>query len=200
MSNLEVNTGDQFIFALDISGSMSQTDTQAGISRLAYCLETFKTFGREAAKFDPDGLSLYLFGASVQAFPDLKPEDFDAKLNGVDKKFESATQTHAVIKAAYDEHKKKGSQQTFLLIFTDGAPTDPDATQSVITNIANELADPLAFRIAFITVGQRDAALNEYLTKLDDGLTAAGAKHDIVDVKEIDEVDFMAAINGALTD
>ena len=85
MSNLEVNKGDQFIVALDISGSMQATDTKAGLSRIVYALETFKTFAAEAAKYDPDGVSLYLFGATLQAFPDLKPEDLNTKLAGVDK-------------------------------------------------------------------------------------------------------------------
>lgn len=199
-SLLEVNKGDEFITAIDISASMQATDTKDGSTRLNYTIETFKTFANEAAKFDENGVSLYAFGATVYAYPDLKPEDFSAKLAEVAGKREGATQTHMVIKAAYAEHKQKASKQTFLLIFTDGEPTDAAATQQVIVNIANEVADPAEFRIAFITVGNRSPELDAYLTKLDDGLTAAGAKHDIVDVKKIDEVDFIGAVNGALTD
>lgn len=198
MSNLEVNKGDQFIAALDISGSMNASDTPGGLSRLKYSLETFKTFASEAAKFDPDGVSLYLFGATLKAFPDLKPDEFSSKL--ADIKTEGATMTHLAIRAAFDEHIQKKSQQTFLLIFTDGEPSDPDATKQAIIDITKAVKDPLEFRIAFITVGERSPDLEAYLTHLDDTLTSDGAAHDIVDVKRIDEVDFMAAINGALTD
>lgn len=200
MSNLEVNKGDEFIFGLDISASMQATDTDGGQTRIATSLETFKTFATEASKYDPDGISLYLFGAKVHAYPNVTPAQFAEKLNGVASLREGFTMTHLVIKAAWDEHKAKGSKQTFLLLFTDGEPSDRAAVEKSIIDITNAVADPLEFRIAFITVGERDPSLNDYLTQLDDGLKSAGAKHDIVDVKDIREVDFNAAVDGALND
>lgn len=46
-------------------------------------------------------------------------------------------------------------------------------------------------------MGQIDSGLRSFLTELDDDLKA---KHDIVDVKALEEVDFMAAFSGALHD
>lgn len=198
MSNLELNKGDQFIIGLDISGSMGNTDCPGGLSRFKYTLETLKTFVAEAAKWDPDGVSFYPFGVQCHAFPDLKPDEIDAKIAGL--KLEGATMTHLAIDRAFAEHKSKGNKQTFFLLFTDGEPSDPEAVKRSIIKITNEVADPLEFRIAFITVGQRSTDLDAYLTHLDDTLTSDGAKHDIVDVKRMDEVDFMAAVNGALVD
>jgi hypothetical protein len=198
-NNLELNKGDQFIIGLDISGSMGATDTPSGQTRFVYTLETLKTFVREAAKWDPDGVSFYLFGATLYAYPDLQPDAIDAKI-GVSTKLESATMTHLAITAGYKEHKDKHSEQTFMLIFTDGEPSDPDAVKKAIIDITNDVKDEKEFRIAFLTVGKRSDSLNAYLTALDDTLTSAGAKYDIVDVKAIEEVDFMAAVNGALND
>lgn len=199
MSNLEVNKGDEFIIGLDISGSMGTTDCPGGMTRIAYTLETLRTFSVEAAKYDPDGVSFYLFGASLQVFKDVTSDVISSKLTNI--QLEPATQTHLAISGAYDEHKTKGSQQTFLLLFTDGAPSDAQAVKDAIVKITNDVKDPLEFRIAFITVGERPADLDAFLTDLDDNLVAKdGAKHDIVDVKKIGEVDFMAAIAGALTD
>lgn len=195
-NNLELNKGDQFIIGLDISGSMGATDCPGGLSRIAYTLETLKVFVREAAKWDPDGVSFYPFGATCHSFPDMQPDDIDAKLVGI--KLESATMTHLAISAAYAEHKRKGSQQTFLMIFTDGDPSDPGAVKQAIIDITNAVADEKEFRIAFLTVGVRTTTLDTYLTALDDDLT--GAKYDIVDVKRIEDVDFMAAVDGALND
>ncbi len=197
-SRLEINKGDQFIVALDISGSMNTQDCKGGTSRLAYTLETVKTFCAEAAKFDPDGVSIYLFGASCHAFPDMKPEDIDAKLSGI--KTESMTRTDLAINAAYAEHKSKGSKQTFLLCFTDGEPADQEAVEKAIIAITKDVKDPLEFRIGLLTVGERSPSLRKWLVDLDDNLTSKGAAHDIVDVKTMDEVDFIAAVNGALTD
>ncbi len=198
MSNLEINKGDQFIVAADISGSMNTADCKGGLTRLAYMMETLGVFIGEAQKYDPDGVSIYLFGATVHQHRDQTAEAIPALLANL--KTESATQTHLAINAAYAEHVEKGSQQTFLLVFTDGSPSDPEAVKQSIIDITNKVKDPLEFRIAFITVGEPDANLRQYLTDLDDNLKGAGAAHDIVDVKGIDEVDFMAAINGALTD
>lgn len=197
-NNLELNKGDQFIIGLDISGSMGATDCPGGLSRIAYSLETLKTFVREAAKWDPDGVSFYPFGVTVHAFPDLQPAEIDTKLVGI--KLEGATMTHLAVNRAYAEHKAKKNEQTFLLIFTDGEPSDPDALRNEIIGITNDVKDEKEFRIAFITVGQRSASLDAYLTALDDDLTKAGAKYDIVDVKRLEEVDFMAAVDGALND
>lgn len=196
VQNLELHKGDQFIIGLDISGSMGATDCPGGMSRISYTLETLKTFVAEAAKWDPDGVSFYPFGATCHAYPDMLPADIDAKIKGI--KLESATMTHLAIREAYAEHVRKNNGQTFLMIFTDGEPSDPESVKSEIIRITNAVKDEKEFRIAFLTVGQRSPEIDRYLTMLDDDLK--GAKYDIVDVKRIEDVDFMAAVNGALTD
>ncbi len=195
-NNLELNKGDQFIIALDISGSMGATDCPGGMSRFAYTLETLKTFVREAAKWDPDGVSFYPFGVRCHAFPDMQPDDIDAKIGTLS--LEGATMTHLAISAAYAEHKSKSNEQTFLMIFTDGEPSDPPAVQKAIVDITQDVKDEKEFRIAFLTVGNRSPGLQTWLTELDDALP--GAKYDIVDVKKLEEVDFMAAVDGAIND
>lgn len=194
--NLELHKGDQFIIGLDISGSMGATDCPGGMSRINYTLETLKTFVAEAAKWDPDGVSFYPFGVTCHAYPDMLPADIESKLKNL--KLEGATMTHLAIREAYREHQTKKNEQTFLMIFTDGDPTDPEAVKAEIIRITNDVKDEKEFRIAFLTVGVRTAALDQYLTALDDDLK--GAKYDIVDVKRIEDVDFMAAVSGALTD
>lgn len=194
--NLELNKGDQFIIGLDISGSMRTSDCPGGLSRFAYVMETVKYFVGEAAKWDPDGVSFYPFGAKVHAFRDLQPSDIDTKIAGLS--MEGATMTHLAIESAFKEHVEKSNQQTFLMLFTDGEPSDPDAVKRAIVDITNKVKDPSEFRIAFLTVGNRTPELDKFLTALDDDLK--GAKHDIVDVKRVEEVDFVSAVDGALND
>lgn len=197
--NLEINKGDQFVVALDISASMQATDCTGGMSRTAYVNETTRTFITEASKYDPDGVSVYLFGAKLQEFRDATPDKIDGILKSY--RHEGATMTHLAIDAAYAEHKSKKSEQTFLLLFTDGEPADQRAVVDSIVRITKDIANEKEFRIAFLTVGQRSSGLEAFLSDLDDNLTTKyGAKFDIVDVKKADEVDFMAAIDGALND
>jgi Mg-chelatase subunit ChlD len=48
-NNLELNQGDDFIIAIDVSGSMANTDCPGGLSRFQFALEKTKLFAHEAA-------------------------------------------------------------------------------------------------------------------------------------------------------
>lgn len=197
-NNLELNKGDQFIIALDVSGSMGTTDTPSGLTRYKHVLEQLSVFMAEAGKWDPDGVSFYTFGERVTAYPNLAAGEYVNKLPKGPT--EGTTCTDMVIKAAYAEHKKAGSEQTFFMIFTDGEPADHQAVKRAIIDITKDVKDEKEFRIAFLTVGVRSSTLEAFLTNLDDTLTSDGAKYDIVDVKRLEDVDFMAAVSGALND
>lgn len=198
-NNLELNKGDDFIIALDVSASMQTTDCPGGISRIAYAIEQFKTFALEAAKWDTDGVSLYAFGHKVTAFPDISADKVEATANRLATlTLEPMTNTHLVVEAAWKEHLQHKNEQTVLFIFTDGEPSDKDRLLNTIAAISEQVKDEREFNIAFITVGERSAGLQAFLDTLDDGIP--GAKHDIVDVKKLEEVDFYAAFAGALND
>lgn len=199
IQNLELNAGDDFIIGLDISASMQATDCPGGLSRIAYAQEQFRTFVNEASKYDTDGVSIYAFGVNVHPFPDVAADKLDAtidRLRGLP--LEGATRTDLVIAAAFKEHKERNNEQTVLMLFTDGEPSDPNAVFATIADITKQLADEHEFAISFITVGNRTPSLEQFLSKLDDAIP--GAAHDIVDVKRLEEVDFMAAFTGALHD
>jgi len=197
-NNLELNKGDQFIIGLDVSGSMQTKDTTSGLSRYDHVLEQLDVFMNEADKWDPDGVSFYTFREKVTAFPNLKAGAYKSKLPKAP--IEGTTLTEQAIKAAYAEHKAAKSEQTFFMLFTDGVPANPDAVKQAIIEITKDVKDEKEFRITFLTVGVRDTKLEAYLTNLDDTLTNDGAKYDIVDVKRIEDVDFMAAVSGAIHD
>lgn len=194
-NNFELNKGDQFIVGLDISGSIQAGDCPGNSTRFGYVMETMKVFIAEAAKWDPDGVSFYAFNNALQAFPDMASvADIEAKIATL--KPGGGTGTHLAIKAAYAEHKAKKSEQTFLLLFTDGEPTDPAAVQKAIVDITQDVRDEKEFRIAILTVGQRSPALNAWLTDLDDNLP--GAKYDIVKVDRLEDVNFDQAVANAI--
>jgi hypothetical protein len=69
--------------------------------------------------------------------------------------------------------------------------------KNVIIDITNKVKDEREFNIAFLQVGN-DASVAAFLKELDDDLK--GAKYDIVDVKRLEEVDFMTAVVGAMND
>lgn len=193
--NLELHKGDQFIVGLDISGSMQSADCPGGATRFQYVLETMKTFIKEAAKWDPDGISFYAFNNSVQAHPDVATVE---EINDMIKKIKvgGGTNTHLALTAAFKEHTDKKNEQTFFMIFTDGEPSDPDAVKKAIVDITNQVKDEKEFRILILTVGERSKELDTWLENLDDHLDEA--KYDIVDIEKMEDVDFEQAVANAI--
>lgn len=192
---LELNQGDDFIFLLDVSGSMSSTDTPTGQTRYEFAKEKALAFCREAAKIDTDGISIFRFGHQITKFSDITPDKIESAFVGGPN--EMSTDTAGAIKAAYAEHVERKNEQTFCLIVTDGAPNDKEAVKKVIIDITHAVKDEREFNIAFLQVGN-DQSVAAFLSALDDDLK--GAKYDIVDVKRLEDVDFMAAVAGAMND
>lgn len=191
----ELNRGDQFIVAIDVSGSMQMRDCPGNATRFNYVLETMRVFIREAAKWDPDGVSFYVFNNQLQTYPDVATvEEIDQKISTL--RPGGGTNTHLAIRAAYEEHKKKNSEQTFLLLFTDGEPSEPDLVKREIVNITQNIKDEKEFRIALLTVGQQSPELAKWLDDLDNHLDAA--KYDIVRVDRLEDVDFETAVANAI--
>lgn len=195
MSNFEINKGDDLIIGLDISGSMRSRDVPEG-TRYDYAVKRAEEFAYELSKYDTDGVSVHLFGEKVHVFPDLKPDELGSKLQW--SKFEMQTNTHLVVRSAWAEHKERGNEQTFLLIFTDGEPSDQQALISEISKITGEMKDEREFNIGILTVGTRTPELEAALVALDDALP--GGKYDIVDVKDAYEVTATEAVAGSLED
>lgn len=198
-NNLELNFGDQIIVGLDISSSMSASDCPLGIggvTRIAYVTEMLPAFLAEAVKYDPDGISIHLFGARVHSYPDTTQDKIADLIKNIE--LEPSTETALVVRAMYAEHKSKGSEQTFCFLFTDGNPNNREAVENEIIKITKELKDPLEFRICFILVGNTPADLNAWLHALDDELTKKGAVADIVSVGRLETTDFIQAVTSAL--
>lgn len=197
MSQLELNKGDNFIFAVDVSASMGAKDCPGGLSRIEFLKEKVILFANEASKWDEDGIDVLTFGHSITPLLNVSAQVAADKIGAL-KATEGSTDTAGVIAAAFKRHKETQSKQTVLFLATDGEPSDREAVKSTIVSIANGLADEHEFAISFLTVGNIDPTLQAFLTSLDDDLK--GAKHDIVDVKKLEDVDFMAAFAGALHD
>lgn len=196
-NNLELNKGDNFIFAIDVSGSMGHNDCPGGLTRINYLKEKVVLFATEASKWDTDGIDVLTFGHEVTPFLGVTAEKAIEVIGKLGAN-EGSTDTAGVINAAYKLHKDGGKEQTLLFVATDGQPNDREAVKQAIINITNDVKDEREFNISFLTVGNIDAGLRSFLTSLDDDLKAA--KYDIVDVKVLEEVDFMTAFSGALND
>lgn len=196
MSNLELNQGDNFIFGIDVSGSMQTGDCPGDLSRIAYLKEKVIAFAKEAGKYDANGIDVLTFGHQVNLFPGVSSERADSIISKLQAN-EGATHTHLLIDTAYRLHRDGGYDQTVLFIATDGQPSNASLVKEVILDISKKLKDPHEFAISILTVGYIDSGLQSFLDSLDD---LKSAPHDIVDVKRLEDVDFTQAFVGALHD
>jgi len=199
-NNLELNKGDQFIFAIDVSASMGSTDTPSGQSRIDFAKEQTKTFISEASKYDEDGVDVLTFGHQVLHLGALSAEKANEVVTGL-KANEGRTDTAGVLAKAFElaNAKRQAGETNNIVVFviTDGEPNDREAVKQVIRKQAETQANGEDLGIVFLTVGVIDAGLQSFLTELDDTLNA---KFDIVDVKALHEVDFVEAFLGAVHD
>lgn len=194
--NLELNKGDNFIFGVDVSGSMQSPDCPMGMTRIEFLKEKVIQFAQEASKYDEDGIDVLTFGQKVTQYNGVTAEKAKELISRFQAS-EAATDTAGLIRTAYNLHKNGKYEQTVLFIATDGEPSDRSAVRQAIIDIAADVKDEREFNISFLTVGNIDAGLQSFLTELDDTLKA---KYDIVDVKALEEVDFLSAFAGALND
>lgn len=193
---VELNPNMQYILCGDISASMQERDPKCGgADRYSYMLEKFKSFIKEAEDFDPDGPTIILFGEGVTTYENTTLDKVDSLLSHV--QFEGFTNTHLAIKEAYRIHQRDKSHATCVFVFTDGQPTNENALERTIREIANSVNREDEFNIGFVLTGTVPARLREYLNKLDDEL---GAKYDIVGVREIEGLTFLKAVNNAVNE
>ena len=199
-TRFELNRGDNFLLAMDVSASMRATDTPTGASRLDFAKEQAKTMAREASRYDSSGIDLITFGSKVVVLPDITPDKADATIDGL-LATEMSTITDKAIQAAWKRAKEiraNGSTDNItLLMITDGEPADKGAVVDTIVDITKQMQSDDEFGIVFLRVGQ-DAGIAGYLQMLDDNLQSKGAKFDIVDVQVLEETDFISAFAGAL--
>src|SRR5690349_11939737 len=140
MSQLELNKGDNFIFCVDVSGSMTTRDCPGGAARIDFLKEKTISFAKEASKWDEDGIDVLSFGHQVTPYPGVTGDKASDIIGGL-KANEGSTDTAGVIAKAYEMHKKGGYAQTVCFVATDGEPSDRNAVKDVIRTIASEIKD-----------------------------------------------------------
>jgi Mg-chelatase subunit ChlD len=198
MSTYELNRGDNFIFGVDVSGSMQTTDAPGGLSRIDYLKEKVITFAVEASRYDPDGIDVLTFGHATTPFLRVTGARAREIIQAL-RANEATTNTHSLIREAFRLHNQGSHRQTVLFVATDGQPSNPSAVKEEILAIAKAIKHPREFSISFLTVGVIEPGLRLFLTELDDALASCEVP-DIVDVKALEDVDFERAFMGALHD
>ncbi len=177
-------------FLLDRSGSMVATDCPGNKSRWAYAQETVQALATAVEQYDKDGITVVPFAGSFKVYEGVTSSKVADVFREVSPM--GSTDTAKVLQSrldAYFARKSAGvAKSTLMIVLTDGEPDDRNAVADVIVAATKRLDRDEELAIQFVQVG-KDRGAGEFLQFLDDGLTARGAKFDVVDTVKIADVE-----------
>ena len=192
-----------YIIMIDKSGSMSTTDCAGNKSRWTLAEEYASSIARKCEEFDDDGIDVIMFAGKPKQVKNVKASDIAQLFK--DNEPSGATDTAAALQLVFDGYntrKAAGEAKPMIIVcITDGAPTDQAAVDKAITDFSNSMAEDGECGIQFVQIG-KDTAARAFLEHLDNDLKALGAKFDIVDTKNEEEMEeititdlLLAAVN-----
>jgi uncharacterized protein with von Willebrand factor type A (vWA) domain len=181
-----------YTLIIDKSGSMSTKDKAGGLSRWQIMQESALALANKCEEFDPDGITVYLFSGKFKRYDNITA----AKVSTIFQENDPSGRTDlaAVLAdaiASYFQRKATGKTPAngeMILVVTDGEPDDRKAVMQVILDATQRLDRDEELAISFVQVGLDEAA-TKFLKILDDDLSRAGAKFDIVDTITMDDME-----------
>lgn len=183
-----------YTLIIDKSGSMSTPDQLGGRSRWEVAQESTLALARKCEKFDPDGITVYLFSGRFKRYENVTSSKVAQIFQENDPM--GTTNLAAVLQDAinhYFQCKASGQAKPngeTILVITDGEPDDRKAVMRVIIEASRQMERDEELAISLIQVGS-DATATRFLKVLDDELQGAGAKFDIVDTITLDDMENM---------
>lgn len=193
-----------YTLILDKSGSMSTKDQPGGRSRWHAARESAAALASKCEELDPDGLTLYVFGSRFKRYDNVT----SSRINRAFDEHEPSggTDLAGVLKDAfrsYFDRKSRGAARPeTIVVVTDGEPDDASAVIKTIVEASRKLDRDEELAVSLVQVGA-DPNARRFLKLLDDELLPAGAKFDIVDTVNLDEVEELGlteVLLGAIND
>ncbi|MDJ0800421.1 MAG: VWA domain-containing protein [Calothrix sp. MO_167.B12] len=195
-----------YTLIIDKSGSMSTPDQVGGKNRWEIAQESTLALARKCEKFDPDGITVYVFSGRFKRYDDVTSakvaqiflENDPSGTTNLAGVLQDATNNYFQRKAA---GKTKPNGETILVI-TDGEPDDRKAVFEVIINASRQMDRDEELGISLIQVGN-DPEATKFLKALDDKMEGVGAKFDICDTITLDDMEDMSLVevlNNAVSD
>jgi len=179
-----------YTLIIDKSGSMANPSfLLPGKSLYAEAQEATIALARRVEQFDPDGIDLYFFSSKFKRYENVTAskvaELYDANMPI------GSTRLDAVLEDCFSHinaRRKSSDTNEMILIITDGEPDDRKAVASAIVAQTQKINKDEELTILFLQIG-KDPSATRFLKALDDDLTKAGAKFDIVDVKTFEDME-----------
>lgn len=193
MTNEELSKRD-YAICIDKSGSMSKK--LKNTTRWKHAQEQTEALARKCAEFDSDGIDVVIFASSVKTYTGVTPEKVEQIF--AENEPANSTATHLALKSVFDSYFTKKAAGTAkpvtCIVITDGEPDDRGAVAKTIIDAANKIEADEELAVTFIQVGDDEGA-RAFLKSLDDDLQSQGAKFDIVDTRNEEEMEGMTMLD-----
>lgn len=180
-----------FIVLVDKSGSMSETDCPKGVSRWDYAQENTLAIARECMKYDGDGITVGVFANKLRMYENVTDGAGQLKKIFQENQPSGSTDTAAAVKTVIDNYlaaKAKGnSKPIIVVVMTDGIPDSEGELVRVIVDATKKISTREEIGLEFIQIG-KDAHAKAFLGRLDNDLSKEGAKLDIVNCVDSEEI------------
>jgi hypothetical protein len=181
-----------YTLIIDRSGSMALKDQPGGRSRWTVARESAQALAAKCDQLDPDGITLYVFGARFRRYDNVTAERVVQVF--LENEPCGGTDLAGVLAHAFDSYfdrksagKAKARGETIIVV-TDGEPDDPRAVMRTIVEASRRLERDEELGVSLVQVGS-DPQARRFLKMLDDDMMRAGARFDICDTVTLDEME-----------
>jgi hypothetical protein len=132
---------------------------------------------------------LFFFSDRFNEIKNVKTsEDVMKHFNDKKNQIASSTDLYKVLDSALKPDAVPRTKPETILVITDGVPDDKASVERVLIEATKKyMQNDNDLSVTIIQVGDDTSAMR-WLQQLDDGLTAKGAKYDIVDILTAEEL------------
>jgi hypothetical protein len=172
---------------IDKSTSMLERDCPGDLSRWEWCQQQSRELAQACAQASSN-LTVSLFSSDYSIYEHVQPAIIPAIFSA--NKPWSGTKLGPPLTAILTGYFKERSvnphtKPLIIAVITDGCPKDMDDVEHVIKDAANNTVKEGEISISFLVIGHDGADKMEYL---DGGLISNGAKRDIVNLIQFDNL------------
>ncbi len=181
-----------YTLILDKSGSMAQPDARTGRSRWSVVQESTLALASRCEQLDPDGLTVYLFNGRFKRYDNVRTDTVSRLFR--ENEPMGSTNLAGVLDDALGQYfarkssKPAAHKPETILVVTDGEPDDQRAVMKVLIEASRKIERDEELAVCFVQVGD-DPGAARFLAALDDDLTRAGARFDIVDTLTVTDLE-----------
>lgn len=175
--------GYDIAILIDRSGSMGDPAPNSSQTKWEAMRKVLADFAKEAETFAGKKFKVVTFNDGMQVTDNVTPGTLYKVFSGLSP--QGATDLISPLNAVFNDHFVRAPQNKLLItVLTDGEPENFQDVGRTIIAASNKINENADLQITFLGIGENDVG-EGVLSYFDDGLLSDGAKFDVVD-----QVDF----------